>query len=329
MLVGGRPFPRGTLAAAIATIALLLGGVSAAADPHRSDREPQKRDRQHYLSLARRQRARFEATGDLSELRRSHANRARAGRLALGELRSRAAELERRTAAADTAAADGLASRARHARSQLERLNGAIERFEQRYRIGRPLLELITPMEERYAGEERGEAEGFRHSPHQVAYKDAGQRSRYELRIGGDGTLYGADGTPYSSRDADGNPREAVIVLDPNGKLYASTEHRERRFHHSSLVAGGPVAFAGMGMFEEGALVSVNNQSGHYPGDKRVLEQFLRFLDVYGVSVRDTSVSWYQGIDMMVGMPQLSRAIKACDFFEKMKDEHFANNKHL
>lgn len=78
----------------------------------------------------------------------------------------------------------------------------------------------------------------------------------------------------------------AVFVVDLGGNMYVSRRFNESdettmtslRFQHSSFLSGQPVACAGKVKFENGRLVFINNDSGHYEPQKKHLDQVVRML---------------------------------------------------
>lgn len=98
-----------------------------------------------------------------------------------------------------------------------------------------------------------------------VAYLSEDERAAYELVIDG-GLIYDAGGKKLDTEDGSSlfSGGRAIFVMDQNGKFYASKHHKMGRFHHSSLLAGGPVAAAGEIAVHEGKLVLVSDKSGHY-----------------------------------------------------------------
>jgi hypothetical protein len=135
--------------------------------------------------------------------------------------------------------------------------------------------------------------------PMEVKYEKREGREQYKLEarpVTIDGRteirLFDAEGKLFDTRDAttyDGRPR-AIFVVNAQGEIYASTYQEKGYFHHSSLANGQPVAAAGELVVENGKLISISNQSGHYkPGDNETMQlvDSLRGqgLDVTGVHV--------------------------------------------
>jgi hypothetical protein len=103
--------------------------------------------------------------------------------------------------------------------------------------------------------------------PDAVEYLTEAERSQCALTLR-DGKIWDADGMPFDTRDArtlhpDGSGR-AIFVMDAAGNFYASKRHAPGEFHHSSLVAGAPVAAAGELEVVDGVLTAITDQSGHY-----------------------------------------------------------------
>ena len=67
----------------------------------------------------------------------------------------------------------------------------------------------------------------------------------------------------------------AIYVMDSMGNLYVSSFQSVGLFHHSSFLAGQPVACAGKLIVKGGQLLYIDVNSGHYqPGQEN-----LRFAD--------------------------------------------------
>ena len=77
----------------------------------------------------------------------------------------------------------------------------------------------------------------------------------------------------------------AIFVMDHFGNIYATNEHQEGVFHHSSFLHGGSVACAGELAVHDGVLQSINNRSGHYLPEKSHFAQAVAQLQLHGVAV--------------------------------------------
>jgi hypothetical protein len=122
-----------------------------------------------------------------------------------------------------------------------------------------------------------------------VKYLTDAEREEYRLFVR-DGLIYRTDGELFDSRgsatfwggrDSD----RAIFVMDENGNLYASKFQASGEFHHSSLVAGGPVAGAGELHVEDGRLIGVTDHSGHYTPTRRMTWRVASTLAEQGVSM--------------------------------------------
>jgi hypothetical protein len=123
-------------------------------------------------------------------------------------------------------------------------------------------------------GEERGEVWDT-----SVTYLGPEERRPYALRIE-EGKVLDATGGLYDTKGA-----LAIFVLDPDGTPFASTEAERGHFHHSSFVAGGPVAAAGEIAVASGTPTTVTNRSGHYRPGQVLTGQFLCHLRSHGVDL--------------------------------------------
>ena len=137
-----------------------------------------------------------------------------------------------------------------------------------------------TAMDPDYAGEETGEVWGTA-----VKYLSATERKAYELAVQPDGLLYNAQGQPFDTQNAGTvtGKGKAIFVMSEAGQIYASLDQQPGLFHHSSFLAGGPVAAAGEIQVLNGAVMAVSNRSGHYTPDHTYTQQFVEQLWRKGV----------------------------------------------
>ena len=73
--------------------------------------------------------------------------------------------------------------------------------------------------------------------------------------------------------------------MDEYGNIYASKYQAPGEFHHSTLVAGGPVAGAGELHVEDGRLIRVTDNSGHYTPTRQMTWRVASTLAEQGVSM--------------------------------------------
>jgi hypothetical protein len=140
-----------------------------------------------------------------------------------------------------------------------------------------------------------------------VRYLSAAERAALRVRVCG-GRLCDARGAPLNAGVSPPaspplappkpapTPAEAraagyaIFVMDAAGELYASFEAERDRLHHSSLLAGAPVACAGELLVFDGRLLLISNQSGHYRPPPRALAQALDALRRAGADLSATRV---------------------------------------
>lgn len=116
-----------------------------------------------------------------------------------------------------------------------------------------------------YAGESTNCSWQFMDCPPYVNYYDV--QSRYSLQLHvEDGLIYNSRGELFDTTKADygHTGRSAIFVMDPVGRIYASNKHPVLLLHHSSLLAGNPVAAAGELSVIEGVIKKASSCSGHY-----------------------------------------------------------------
>ena len=114
--------------------------------------------------------------------------------------------------------------------------------------------------------------------------------------------LFVRDGKLHSARDGglfdtaggytvrSGGPGTAIFVMDVQGNLYASTRQSVGQFHHSSFLAGAPVAGAGELVITSGVLIEITDRSGHYRLTPDFLARVLAQLSSQGVDMTRVSV---------------------------------------
>jgi YD repeat-containing protein len=110
---------------------------------------------------------------------------------------------------------------------------------------------------------------------------DEDARKRHRLRVRG-GRLVRSDGARL---DTGGSP--FMIVLAPDGELYAAQGDysSDVKVHHSSFLAGAPVAAAGEVVVQDGKVVRVTSRSGHYKPPMCLLDQLRAELERRGVEL--------------------------------------------
>jgi hypothetical protein len=123
-----------------------------------------------------------------------------------------------------------------------------------------------------------------------VTYLDEQARLRFRLQAR-DGLLHTADGALFDTTTASTlwSPEggRAIFVMDAAGTLYSSPQHLLGRFHHSSFLAGGPVAAAGEIVARQGRVLLVSDHSTHYRPPRRFTRQVPLALRAQGIEAGD------------------------------------------
>jgi hypothetical protein len=113
---------------------------------------------------------------------------------------------------------------------------------------------------------------------------DESERRMRALRVH-EGRLVDHDGRPLGGSQS--GAVVAIFVLDAQGSVMLTVEHLTRPFHHSSFVAGAPVAAAGEMTIDDGWLVAITNASGHYAPPPSCLRVVFERLHALGVARLD------------------------------------------
>lgn len=156
-----------------------------------------------------------------------------------------------------------------------------------------PLAQKIHPF---FRGEQYGAAmhPQFQNKKVEYLYKDE-DRSKYFLHFQ-NGFVVDEN---FQRRCPD--TCRGIYVMSSTGVIYFREGHNPYEFHHSSFLAGAPVAAAGEIIIENGRIVMVNNRSGHYRASFAHVFQFL--LELQKKKVRpDYQLEFY---DMIRLNPQL------------------------
>jgi hypothetical protein len=119
----------------------------------------------------------------------------------------------------------------------------------------------------------------------------AEEREAHRLFVDGDGNLRSArDGSLFDSTGGSthwsGGGR-AIFVMDGHGNLYATLDQQVGHTHHSSLLGGDPVVGAGEIEVQNGQLVAMTDQSGHYHPAAEMNDRVLQSLRDQGLRTGD------------------------------------------
>ncbi|UGT53432.1 hypothetical protein [Nocardia asteroides] len=129
-----------------------------------------------------------------------------------------------------------------------------------------------------------------------VQYLD--ERARQDFRLHShDGLLHDHTGKLFDTAAAHTlwtpSGGRAIFVMDHDGYLYSAPFHILGEFHHSSLLAGAPVAGAGEIQASAGRVLLVSDQSTHYKPARRFTHQVVDSLRRQGISIGDNQVEYH------------------------------------
>jgi len=82
-----------------------------------------------------------------------------------------------------------------------------------------------------------------------------------------------------------------VFVTSPGGEIHMAS-HKIGKYHHSSLLAGQPVAMAGEMKVLGGTINIMSNKSGHYTPGPEHFQHFLRTIEKAGIALTFTVKGW-------------------------------------
>jgi len=149
-------------------------------------------------------------------------------------------------------------------------------------------------MDEFFSGEDLPESSWI---GSQVQYLTSEERQKYQLFVH-KGKLVDSSGIPFDTSTATtlwSDQGAAICVMDEEGNLFAARDQIQGEFHHSSFLSGGPVAFAGEVVVDDGRLIAVSNKSGHYRPPGSSIEQLKTQLDMHGLDTANvTSEVWIE-----------------------------------
>jgi hypothetical protein len=115
-----------------------------------------------------------------------------------------------------------------------------------------------------------GEEEGKHFRGSKVIYLNEVDRLKYKVTVKKDGLLYD------SKEELINNP-DGIYVMDEAGEIYIHTK-QVGKFHHSSFLAGGPVAAAGEIKIKDGVIKFIDRSSGHYHPEPEHFDQVIEEL---------------------------------------------------
>lgn len=87
-----------------------------------------------------------------------------------------------------------------------------------------------------------------------------------------------------------GTPTKFIYVVDSNQTLYVGRK-KKGRFHHSSFLGGRPALAAGGLVINDGKLLLVNGNSGHYKPSAKMLKKAFKHYELsYGLNPADYTI---------------------------------------
>lgn len=123
-----------------------------------------------------------------------------------------------------------------------------------------------------------------------VRYLSSEEKQAYRVDIKKDhaGRAYfSQDNQPFSTAKhcSHGTKGKAIFVVDPLGQFYSGTQIMNF-FHHSSFLAGAAVIGAGELLIDEqGNLIEISNNSGHYEPGPEEMVNILKLLRGNGIDL--------------------------------------------
>lgn len=114
-----------------------------------------------------------------------------------------------------------------------------------------------------------------------VKYLTPAELEKYRIRFEG-GKAYDANGKLFDTIKITSG--RAIFVMDEHGNIYASKAPKVGEFHHSSFLAGRPVAGAGEIEAMSGEITAISNNSGHYKPNAEIMVQVMDELKKQGVN---------------------------------------------
>jgi hypothetical protein len=144
----------------------------------------------------------------------------------------------------------------------------------------------------------------------QVKYVGEADRWKYQILFDMQGKLYrrtSRQSTATSEENLiDSGSTAWIFVVDKAGNCYTSfgeSPEDGKLFHHSSILSGSSLMFAGAIRVELGVLKEIDNGSGHYKPKKEHLLEVLKLLKTQKhVSLRGVVVMFLAGMKQMGGM---------------------------
>jgi len=129
-----------------------------------------------------------------------------------------------------------------------------------------------------------------------VQYLSVEERKQFRLEFADGKLMQGGRLLPHIGPGEDPNTEiEYLYSMDQEGNIYVkqASPMLTCKFHHSSFVAGGPIAGAGQIKIRQGKATFIDNCSGHYLPTDDLMDQVLSVLKQQNVEVE--RVRYYGG----------------------------------
>jgi hypothetical protein len=98
----------------------------------------------------------------------------------------------------------------------------------------------------------------------------------------GDGRLLNPEGQAISSYLTG----PSLYIIDTKGRLLVSPYSKHGLIHHSSLSGGADVLFAGQIVVQDGVLLAIDRESGHYRAPASYMEPLKTYFQNYGIDLQ-------------------------------------------
>ncbi|MEE2789927.1 MAG: hypothetical protein VX589_21475 [Myxococcota bacterium] len=133
---------------------------------------------------------------------------------------------------------------------------------------------------------------GGGHAGSEIAYIDAAGRDRYKLHFINGGVHRQIDHAhpPELVENINGK----ILIMDLAGHFYSTFGDAApggKAWHHSSMLAGQPVGFAGGIVVQDGVITELDNMSGHYKPSPKYMVAALTQLSTLGVDLDDVRIT--------------------------------------
>lgn len=128
-----------------------------------------------------------------------------------------------------------------------------------------------------------------------TAYYNDVERESLRVNMRG-GKLYDNNRKPIDTTHAHGHQEQGVadLVMAMDGSFYcygvSTSIHKQGMQHHSGILSGQPVLFAGEIGVQNGEIVKITTRSGHYKPEEKQLITFLDVLKDNGVNLKGVIV---------------------------------------